>query len=134
MSNGTGSGAPVAETIKIERDQWELFLAEFTRRNRGAHAWLDVLGEGVGYQLETEDRQFDGVAADVKDNERTVWISFASTTEDHIAHGIPEVIAIYWRDVAGRSGEALQIESQNGTKSILELSYPEEYALPPGKR
>lgn len=133
MSNGTGSGAPVAETIRIEANQWESFLSEFTRRNRGAHAWLEVMGEGVGYQMETEDRQFDGVAADVKDSERSVWISFASTTEDHIAHGVPLVTAIYWRDATGRSGEALEVESENGTKTILQLSRPEEYALPPGK-
>jgi hypothetical protein len=67
----------------IERDQWGPFLAGFTRENRGAHARLEVLGSDVGYQVETENRPFDGVSADVKHGEDVVWIAFGSTTDDH---------------------------------------------------
>jgi hypothetical protein len=55
------------------------FSADFTRENRGAHAVVEVLGPDVGYNVQTEDRPFDGIAADVKDGEDTVWITFGST-------------------------------------------------------
>jgi hypothetical protein len=71
-------------TQDIDKDRWSTFLAEFTRENRGAHARLEVLGPDVGYQVQTEDRPFDGVSADTKDGERAVWITFGSTTEDHL--------------------------------------------------
>jgi hypothetical protein len=52
---------------EIEPDRWIPFLAEFTRENRGAHARLEVLAVDQGYQVETENRPFDGVSADAKD-------------------------------------------------------------------
>ena len=62
---------------EIHADQWIPFLAESTRENRGAHARLEIVGPDteVGYRVETEDRPFDGASADIKDRERTVWLS-----------------------------------------------------------
>ena len=86
------------------------------------------------YQVETEDRPFDGIAADVKDGEDAVWITFGSTLEDHLTHGIQNVTAIWVRSaVPGRAGSAVLIEAKDGTMTLLELSLPEEYALPPGE-
>jgi hypothetical protein len=121
-----------APDILVDRSQWITFLAQFTRENRGAHARLDVLGPDVGYQVETEDRPFDGIGADVKDGEDTVWIYFGSTPDDHLAHSIQNATAIRVRPPAGRTGAAVLIEAQDGTKTLLELSRPEDYALPPG--
>jgi hypothetical protein len=116
---------------EVARDQWILFCAEFTRQNRVAHVVLEVLGGDVGYQVETEDRPFDGVSADVKDWEDTVWITFGDTPEYHLAHSVSNVTAIHARPPAGLVGAALLIESQDGTKRLLELSSAEEYALSP---
>jgi hypothetical protein len=131
MSKSTTVSRP-GDALNIAKDQWIPFLAEFTRENRGAHARLDVLGEGVGYQVETEDRPFDGVAADIKDQERSVWISFGSTPEDHLTHGVHAVIAIWVLPPTANAGPVLDVESEDGTRTVLELSKPEAYALPPG--
>jgi hypothetical protein len=120
------------DTQKIARDQWNAFLAEFTRENRGAHARLDVIGADVGYQVETDDRPFDGVAADIKDRERIVWISFGSTPTDHLTHGVHDATAIWVLRPTGDTGPVLEIEAEDGTRTVLELSKPEAYALPPG--
>jgi hypothetical protein len=130
----TSNSAPRrGDTQEIKVDQWIVFLAEFTREYRGAHARLEVLGPDVGYQVETDDRPFDGVSADVKDGAHAVWITFGSTTKDHITHGIPNVAAIRLRPPAGKLGAALEVEARDGTRTLLELSYPEEYALPPAE-
>jgi hypothetical protein len=133
MANSTTvvSKGPTPD-ILVDRAQWITFLAQFTRENRGAHARLDVLGPDVGYQVETEDRPFDGIGADAKDNEDAVWIYFGSTPDDHLAHSIQNVTAIRVRPPTGRMGAAVLIEAQDGTKTLLELSRPEDYALPPG--
>jgi hypothetical protein len=117
--------------IVVDRDQWIPFCAEFARQNRGAHAVLEVLGGDVGYQVETEDRPFDGITTDVKDGENTAWITFGDTPEYHLAHSVSNVTAIRVRPPAGLVGAAVLIDSQDGTKTLLELSLPEEYALPP---
>ena len=118
-------------TQKIEPDQWTTFLAKFTRDYRGAHARLEVIGSEVGYNVETENKPFDGVSADLKDGEHAVWITFGSTPADHLTHGIPDVTAIWVRQPMGQAGPALEVEGRDGTRTVLELSRPEAFALPP---
>ena len=118
---------------EIEIGQWITFLAEFTRQNRGAHARLEVLGGEVGRQVETENRPFDGIAADVKDGERVVWISFGDTPEDHLTHGVHGATAIRVRPPVGDEGAAVEVEAEDGTKTLLELTKPEAYSLPPAQ-
>ena len=129
MKTHAQASASVA-TREIDRGHWPAFLAEFTRENRGAHARLEVLGADVGRLVETENRPFDGISADIKDAESAVWITFASTPGDHLAHGIQNVKAIRVREPVGESGPALEILSEDGTTTLLELSLPEAYAIP----
>jgi len=119
-----------AQHITVDPDHWNAFLADFTRLNRGAHARVDILGPGVGYQVETEDRPFDGIAADNKDGEATVWIHFGSTPDDHLAHGVHNVKTIAVRAPAGKLGAAVLVEARDQTKTVLELTRPENFALP----
>src|SRR5437879_6150411 len=122
----------VGSALEIAEDQWITFFAEFTRENRGAHARVEVLGTDVGYQVETDNRPFDGVATDIKDGEHAVWITFGSTPGDHLTHGVHNVTAIRWRPPTGKSGSVLEVEARDGTRTLLELTRPEDYALPPG--
>jgi hypothetical protein len=122
------------QDISVGRDQWIPFFAEFTREHRGAHARVEVLGPGVGYGVETENRPFDGLSADVKDGEDAIWITFGSTPDDHFTHGIQDVTTVWVRPPVGLSGAAVLIEARDGTKTLLELSLPEEYALPPATK
>jgi hypothetical protein len=119
------------ETRTIEPDQWIPFLAEFTRENSGAHARLDVMGPEFGYQVETENRPFDGVSADVKDGARNIWITFGSDRANHFTHGIEGVAALRVLSGVPHGGAVLEVETQDGTKTVLELTNPGDYALPP---
>ena len=130
-ANGKSGSVP-ADTFEIVKDQWVTFFAEFTRENRGAHARLEVLGEDVGSQVETENRPFDGVSTDVKDGEQAVWITFGPTPDDHLTHGIQNVTAIWVRQPSGQAGAALEVVAKDGTKTVLQLTRPEAYALPRG--
>src|SRR5579884_4349804 len=86
MKRSTVSSEP--GTMEIAPDGWIPFLAEFTRENRGAHARLEVIGCGDEplYQVETENRPLEGVSSDVKNHDRTVWISFSSRMGAHLTH------------------------------------------------
>ena len=124
-------------TLDIETDRWISFLGEFTRENRGAHARLEVIGPNtdIGYQVETEDRPFDGISADVKKKgETAVLITFESTPENHITHGVQNVTAIRLLSPAAGKGAVLEIEARDGTKTVLELSLPGEFELQGGER
>ena len=119
------------ETLELEKNQWLAFLAEFTRQNRGAHARLEVLGDEIGYQVENENHIFEGISVDVKDGEKNVWITLGSTPADHHAHGIQNVTAIRVLPQRESAGAVVEVEAQDGSKTLLELTRPEDYALPP---
>src|ERR1700689_1888602 len=131
MSNTSDSPRKM-NTQEIEPDRWIPFLAGFTRENRGAHARLEVLAPEAGYLVETENRPFDGVSADAKDGERAVWIAFGSTPADKLTHGINRVTAIHMLPASGDTGVVLAVDAADGTRTILELTGPDAYALPAG--
>jgi hypothetical protein len=120
-------------TIEIRQCDWMSFLTEFTRENRGAHARLEIIGANTdtGYQVETEDRPFDGVSADIKDKERTLWIAFGSTAADHFTHGVHNARVVRMLPATEIRGAVLEVEAADGTKTILDLTPVEAYALPP---
>jgi hypothetical protein len=115
----------------IEPDQWAAFLAQFTRDYRGAHARLEVVGEDVGYQVMSDDRPFDGLAADVKDGERSVWVTFGSTPKEHLTHGVHNVTAIRMGPPPPDAAAVLEIEAADAVRTLLTVSRPEAFALPP---
>ena len=121
-------------TKQIEPDQWIKFLANFTRDYRGAHGRLEVLGGEVRYAVETENKPFDGVSADLKDGERSVWIIFGATPADHLSHSINGATVIRVIPPSNVSGPVLEVEAKDGSKTVLELSRPEAYALPQDQR
>jgi hypothetical protein len=116
---------------EVRREQWEPVLTSVTRDYRGAHARLQVFGPDVGYQVETADRPFDGIAVDLKDGEHIVWIHFESSPGDHLAHGVHDVTAIRMLQPTATTGPVIEVEGADGTKSLLTLNNPEENALPP---
>jgi hypothetical protein len=127
------SQTPQAGTQTVAQDQWIPFLAEFTRENRGAHARLEVFGTESDHYV-VEDRPFEGISSDIKDGEHAVWIDLGTTVDDHLTHGVQNVTAILARFSAPPLGPALEIISQDRTRTLLQLSLPEEYALPPAER
>jgi hypothetical protein len=122
-------------TLDIPRNQWVPALAEFTRENRGAHGRLEVLGaDDIPRVVEVENRPFDGISADTKDGEDTVWIMFGATPDDRLNHSVQGVTAIRLRPAAPPTGSAVEIDANDGTQTLLLLSLPEDYALPPGSQ
>lgn len=133
VMNNPGAPARQRKTEEIAFDRWIPFLSEFTRENTGAHARLEIVGadSDIGYQVETEDRPFGGVSADIRDRERTVWIVFGATAENRITHGVQNAAAIRALAATGTSGPVLEVEAADGTKTILELNRADAYSLPP---
>lgn len=122
--------SPTPQTQTVPRDQWNIFLTAFTRENRGAHARLEVVGGETKYQVETENKPFDGISVDFKDRECTVWIVLGQTAADHVSHGISNATALRVIPPAGGRGATLEVESEDRTKTILEMSNPADFALP----
>lgn len=119
------------QTEEIPLSQWVAFLAEFTRENRGAHARLEIVGsdEEPFDQVETEGRTLDRISADSTDREHTVWISFGLPDEEQLTHRVHHAAAMRVLPASPGAGPILEIEAQDGTKTLLELEPVEEHAL-----
>jgi hypothetical protein len=69
----------------------------------------------------------------VKHGEHTVWLSFGSGEQGHLTHGIQQATLIRIAEPFEGSGSLLEVDAQDGIRTLLELTSPEAYSLPPGK-
>jgi hypothetical protein len=116
---------------EVAPNRWTEFFREFTIENRGAHGRLEVINvDEIGREVSVENRPFEGISADTKDAESAIWITFGTAPEDHFTHGIHGVKSVHWVPPQGERGAALEVTDREGTRSILTLSHPQEFALP----
>lgn len=113
---------------QIGRDQWNAVLDAVTQEYSGAHGRLEVIGSEAGYEVKAENRPFDGIEAGLKDRERIVWIDF-----DDLEHAVHGVNVIRMAPHIGGGGTVIEVEDDDGVKTILTLSAPEAFELPPAE-
>ena len=120
---------------EIERKQWTTYLNDFSKRNERRPARIEVVGEEIGAQEAGRHLPLVGVSFEAKGSEEDdVVVTFAGqTTADarHLSHRIDSVTRIAAQRGEGESDEdeALEIESADGTKTIL--VFEKLPALPP---
>jgi len=106
----------------IERDQWNVFLDEFSKRNQLRASRLEIVGE-MGAQKEAEFLPFAGVAFEPKGaalGSVEIILGGQSTKDSrHAEHLIPKVQKI--APLIGPNGleEGVGFEDQEGTKTLL---------------
>jgi hypothetical protein len=130
--SGKSTASARGQGRQIDFDRWLPFLDQFTRENQGAHARLEAFGREAGYQVVTENRPLDGVSADVRDGERSIWIAFGSTPADRQTHGIPDAVVVRFLPAEGDSGAVLEIEGKDGATTLLRLTPPGAFNLSSG--
>jgi hypothetical protein len=114
----------VAEQQIPEAD-WNAVLDNLTRQFQGAHARVEVLGPGANYRVETEDRPFAGISADIKAGQHVVWIDLGE-----VSHAIHDATVVRVLPRVGNAGPVVEVESGDGLKTILTLESPSRHALP----
>jgi hypothetical protein len=107
----------------IEREQWVNFIKEFNRRNALRATRLQVVGRDVGAQEEEELLPLTGISLETKGADAPrIEISLGGETakeERHLTHMIVRVRSIMAKIGVDLREEALLIEDQEGTKTIL---------------
>jgi hypothetical protein len=119
---------PTTSDQEIDRNQWNVVFTSITNEYRGVHAQLEVLGQDLGDQTPVEDSKFDGISADTKDGEDVVWIAFDN---DQFTRGVHGVTAVRMLPANGTNGPVIEVEAQDGTRTLLHLGIPGDHALPP---
>ncbi len=115
-------------TQEIPREDWSNFFDVFSRQHEGWLATLEIFAPDVGAQEEAHELPLEGISiASGNSSADAIAINLGKTREDHITHTITKPEHVWLEQTSGGANAALEIESENQTKSLLRF----RSSLPP---
>jgi hypothetical protein len=115
-------------TQEIPRKDWSKFFDVFSRQHEGWLATLEIFAPDVGAQEEAHELPLWGISiASGRNGPDAIAINLGKTAEDHVTHTITKPEHVWLEQTSGGANAALEIESENQTKSLLRF----RSALPP---
>ena len=115
-------------TQEIPRTEWNNFFDGCSRQHEGWLATLEVFAPDVGAQEEAHDLPLEGISiASADENPNSISINLGRTPEDHVTHTINAPEHVWVEQTSRGANAALEIESQNNTKTLLRF----RSAVPP---
>lgn len=108
-------------TIEIPRREWTNRLDEFSREHEGWPVSLDVLAESIGAQSEFRQLSLAGVTAEPTDG-GTISITVSVPAGGFLTHTIHLPTHVFIAENDAGADDALEIESADGTKAILQFT------------
>jgi hypothetical protein len=106
-------------TTEIRRSQWISRLNEFSRAHEGWPVSLDILSESIGVQPEFHLFSLAGVSADSSGG--TISITAIMPKGGFFTHTVHSPLHIFIAETDAGAEAALEIESADGTKAILQF-------------
>ena len=107
-------------TREIKREEWTDFFDEFSRRHEGWLVTIELLDPKLGDQIEVENQALRGIVAERRDPE--VIEIFTENREKQSTTHVVEKPARVWIEESAEGAEAaLEIESQDGPKTLLQF-------------
>jgi hypothetical protein len=105
---------------QVPRAEWPRFFREFSLRHDGWLVTIRVLHEKLGSQIEARDLPLEGIVPPA-DSRGPISIHLGATVERNVEHEIAAPTQV-WVEISERGAEeALEILSEDGTKTILEF-------------
>ena len=109
---------------QIRTDDWQKYLNDFSRRNAGRTARLEVLSENLGVQGDNVDRlPLQGITLDKKSSLAAtleIMLGGGSAADmRHLTHTVPQVRRIVAKFGPDAREDALEIESEDGGRTLL---------------
>ena len=108
---------------QIRTDNWQTYLNDFSRRNVGRTARVEVLSENLGVQGEVERLPLQGITLDKRGSLTSsleIMLGGASAADmRHSTHTVPQVRRIVAKFGPDAREDALEIESEDGDRTIL---------------
>ena len=108
---------------EIQQEQWQAYLDEFSKRNSGRLADLQVLSEEIGTEREAEMLAFEGITLETKGSLAAsveIMLGGAGPADSrNLTHTVTEVRRIVPKIGADEREDALEIEAVDGAKTLL---------------
>jgi Family of unknown function (DUF5335) len=107
------------ENREIPRGEWERFFEGFSRRHQGWLATVEVLREKLGAQTEARELPLQGIFSEHAGGRFTILLG--GQPEEHLAHAVENPRRLWVEVTEGGAEAAIEVESEDGTKTILEF-------------
>ena len=108
---------------EIQQEQWQAYLDDFSKRNSGRLADLQVLSDELGTEREAELLPFEGITLETKGSlAASVEIMLGGTGSAdgrNLTHTITQVRRIVPKTGVDGREDALEIEAVDGAKTLL---------------
>jgi Family of unknown function (DUF5335) len=103
---------------QIPRTEWPSFFRDFTHRHEESPVTVRVLSPRFGSQVEAYDLPLEGIVASPLTGE-PISIHVGCNPQRHIEHEVRDPRQV-WLEVSDEGiEEALDIESEDGTKTLV---------------
>lgn len=112
------------QTVEVQPARWPRALAEFSARHEGWLISVDILAPTIGAQSEVHDLPLIGVVAEPHAGGGLITISAAKFDGEQITHTIHSPTRVWIERTNDGADAAMQIESAEGTKTIVRLKTP----------
>lgn len=112
------------QTVEIRPARWPQALEEFSALHEGWLVSVDILAPAIGAQPEVHDLPLTGVVAERQKTGDTITISAARSGAGQITHTIHSPTRVWIERTHDGTDVAMQIESAEGTTTILRLKPP----------
>jgi len=111
-------------TLNIPKTAWKDFFDDLSKRRFEWKTDVEVLNEDIGDQLLSEGLPLNGITAEEENGVMTIEILVGEGTDKHQTHNVanPARVAFYAKE--GEHGGTLEIEEENGTKTLVRISEP----------
>ena len=108
---------------EIQQEQWQAYLDDFSKRNSGRMADLQIISEEAGTQREAEMLTFEGITLETKGSLASsveIMLGSGGSADDrNLTHTITQVRRIVPKIGADGREDALEIEAGDGANIIL---------------
>lgn len=106
------------DTREIPRDAWDTFFSRFSDDHETQFVAVEVLGNAIGAQVEGRTLLLSGVSrADASGD--SLALTFDSVDGEHLTHMVSKPTHVWIQQAADTTDEALEIESADGTRTLL---------------
>jgi Family of unknown function (DUF5335) len=115
-------------TREISHEQWVPFLDQFSQAHRGERIEVRVMGAEMGDQTQAADLPLIGITDDPKSSQGECIEVMAGAASAHISHAIAHPVHVRIAERDDGSPVAMQIQSEDGTSTLVRFLTPGESA------
>jgi hypothetical protein len=105
-------------TTEIPRDGWNKFFTRFNHDHDMQLVAVEILGRDIGAQTEGRSLLLGGISAGNETSDSLVMM-FDTLDGEHVTHMVDKPVHVWLQRAPDDSDEALQIESADGTKTLV---------------